>query len=171
VPARIVGLIDQHPHAAVALAVPGTIVGIASVAAYPFVFVALLVLFGVALVVMDLYNRGQRGVEQRTQVTAVREKRNYQQRAGQPRAGADQARAPAARNGPGVVAVALPQLGLSQRFSSGQCDTGIEFIRPRLELEAEAKAAEALAAKAEALAAEVRARAIRLRLQAEARAN
>jgi hypothetical protein len=70
VPTRIVRLIDRHPEAAVALAVPGTIVGLAAVAAYPFVFVPLLVVFGIALVVIEIYNRGQSAPEQRTLVQA-----------------------------------------------------------------------------------------------------
>ena len=56
VPARIVDLLSgRHPVAAMALAVPGTILGIAVVAAYPLVFVPLLVLVGVALVASAHY--------------------------------------------------------------------------------------------------------------------
>ncbi|WP_375483666.1 hypothetical protein [uncultured Mycobacterium sp.] len=170
-PARIVSLIDRHPHAAASLAVPATLVGIASVVAYPFVFGALLVLAAVALIVMDLYNRGQTEGEQRTQIAAVADKRNHQQRAEHPRALAEHARTLAEPNGPGVVVAAAPKLDLMKRLVSAERDAGTEFIRPRLELEAEARAAEALAAEAEALALEARARAIRLRLKAEARAN
>jgi hypothetical protein len=171
VPARIVSLIDRHPHAATALAVPATLVGIASVVAYPYVFGALLLLAGVALVVLDLYNRGQTEGEQRTQVAAVAEKRNHQQPAKHTRALAEHARAQPQPNGPGVAVAASPKLDLMNRLVSGERDPGTEVVQPRLELEAEARAAEALAAKAEALALEARARAIRLRLKAQARAN
>jgi colicin import membrane protein len=171
VPARIVSLIELHPHAAAALAVPATLIGIASVAAYPFVFVALLVLAGVALVVMDMYAMGQTEAQQRTQVAAVAEKRNHQQRADLTRSLVEHARAQAEPNGSGVVVAASPKLDLMKRLVSGERDPGTQFIGPRLELETEARAAEALAAKAEALALEARVRAIRLRLKADARAN
>jgi hypothetical protein len=49
--ASIVDVSERHPTAAMALAVPGTLIGLAAVATYPLVFVPLVVLFGVALVV------------------------------------------------------------------------------------------------------------------------
>lgn len=49
--ARLVEQSDQHRTVALALAVPGTLIGLAAVALYPVVFVPLVVLFGVALVV------------------------------------------------------------------------------------------------------------------------
>ena len=49
--ARIIELSDRHQTAAMALAVPGTLIGLAAVALYPLVFVPLMVLLGVALVV------------------------------------------------------------------------------------------------------------------------
>jgi hypothetical protein len=56
VSARIDSLLSgRHPVAAMALGVPGTILGLAAVAAYPIVFVPLLVLVGVALVVAARY--------------------------------------------------------------------------------------------------------------------
>jgi hypothetical protein len=171
VPAQIVSLIDRHPHAAAAVAVPATLLGIASVVAYPLVFVSLLVLAGVALVVMDLYSRGQSEPEHRTQVAAVAQTQNHQERAGHTRSLAEHAMGQAEPNGPAVAVAASPKLDLMKRLVSGERDLGTEIIRPRLELETEARAAEALAAKAEALALEARARAIRLRLKAEARAN
>jgi hypothetical protein len=61
--------------------------------AYPFVVVALLALFGAALVLMDIYNSGQSRVAQRTRVTAVAEMRNHQPRADHARSPGDQARA------------------------------------------------------------------------------
>jgi hypothetical protein len=48
--ARTVDLSDRHPTAAMALVVPGALIGLAAVATYPLVFVPLVVLFGVALV-------------------------------------------------------------------------------------------------------------------------
>lgn len=48
---RIIVLSGRHPTAALALTVPSVIIGLAAVAAYPFVFVPLLVLLSVALVV------------------------------------------------------------------------------------------------------------------------
>lgn len=49
--ARIVDRSDRYPTAAIALVVPGTLIGLAAVATYPLVFVPLVVLVGVALVV------------------------------------------------------------------------------------------------------------------------
>jgi hypothetical protein len=65
---------DRHPEAAVALAVPGTIIGIAGVVAHPLVFVPRLVLAGAALVMIGLYNRGQRGGQLRMWVAASRQR-------------------------------------------------------------------------------------------------
>ena len=93
VPATIVGLGDRHPEAAVALVVPATIVGIAAVAAYPVVFLPLLVLVGVAFVVSVIYTGQKEGAEQQAQVALVPAKRNRQQ-------GADRARAQAEPNRP-----------------------------------------------------------------------
>jgi hypothetical protein len=59
-PATIVGLADRHPLAAMTVAVPGTIIGFAVVAAHPLVFVPLLVLVGVALVASALYEENRR---------------------------------------------------------------------------------------------------------------
>jgi hypothetical protein len=59
-PATIVGLANRHPLAATAVAVPGTIIGFAMVAAHPLVFVPLLVLVGVALVASALYEENRR---------------------------------------------------------------------------------------------------------------
>ncbi|WP_082945692.1 hypothetical protein [Mycobacterium sp. E2733] len=52
---RIIVLSDRHPTAALALTVPSVIIGLAAVAAYPYVFVPVLVLFGVALVASVRY--------------------------------------------------------------------------------------------------------------------
>lgn len=49
--ARFVEQSDRHRTAALALAVPGTLIGLAAISLYPFVFVPLVVLVGVALVV------------------------------------------------------------------------------------------------------------------------
>ena len=78
-PATIVGLGDRHPDVAVAFAVPATIVGIAAVAAYPFVFMPLLVLAGVALVVSVSYTDQKEAAEQQVQVALVPAKRDRQQ--------------------------------------------------------------------------------------------
>lgn len=166
---RIACLIDRHPVVAVALAVPGTLVAIASMGAHPFVVLALLVVFGAALVVMELHNSGQSA--QRMRLTAVAEKRNHQRGAGHARSPGDQARAAAPQNAPSVVAAAPPPMELTKPLVSDQGDAGTNIIRLRLEFEAEAKAAEALAAQAEALAEEARARGIQLRLEAEASAE
>jgi hypothetical protein len=48
---RMVDLSDRHRTAAMALVVPGTLIGLAAVATYPLVFAPLVLLFGVALVV------------------------------------------------------------------------------------------------------------------------
>jgi hypothetical protein len=56
VPARIDALLSgRHPMAAMALGVPGTVLGLAVVAAYPIVFVPLLILIGAALVAAAHY--------------------------------------------------------------------------------------------------------------------
>ena len=57
--ARLAGLSDRHPMAAMALVVPGTLIAFAAIATYPLVFVPLLVLLGVALVV-SVANEGTR---------------------------------------------------------------------------------------------------------------
>ena len=49
--ARLVEQSERHRTAALALAVPGTLIGLAAIDLYPFVFVPLAVLVGVALVV------------------------------------------------------------------------------------------------------------------------
>ena len=49
--AWLVDLSDRHPTAAIALVVPGTLIGFAAIAKYPLVFVPLVVLLGVAFVV------------------------------------------------------------------------------------------------------------------------
>ncbi|GAB4597245.1 hypothetical protein MOKP4_35630 [Mycobacterium avium subsp. hominissuis] len=54
-PARIVYLGERNPTAAMALGVPGTLIALAAVAAYPFVFVPVLILLSVALVVSARY--------------------------------------------------------------------------------------------------------------------
>lgn len=56
---RIISLSDRHPTAALAVTVPAVIIGLAAVAAYPFVFVPLLVLLGVALVASARYEEGR----------------------------------------------------------------------------------------------------------------
>lgn len=93
-PATILGLGDRHPEAAVAFVVPAAILGIAAVAAYPFVFMPLLVLAGVALVLSAIYTGytgQQRGAEQQAQLASAPAKLNRQQRI-------DRARARAAPN-------------------------------------------------------------------------
>ncbi|BBY00178.1 hypothetical protein [Mycobacterium seoulense] len=58
-PARIVGLCERHPTAAMALMVPATLVALAAIAAYPFVFVPLLALLSVALVASVRYEEAR----------------------------------------------------------------------------------------------------------------
>ncbi|WP_406817500.1 hypothetical protein [Mycobacterium sp. M23085] len=48
-PAKIVSLSEKHPTAALALLVPGSLIAMAAVAAYPLVFVPLLLLLAVAM--------------------------------------------------------------------------------------------------------------------------
>lgn len=50
--ARSVDRSDQRPTAVMMLVVPATLIGLAAVAAYPLVFVPLLILLGVAVVVL-----------------------------------------------------------------------------------------------------------------------
>ncbi|ATO61763.1 hypothetical protein LIX17_04985 [Mycobacterium avium subsp. hominissuis] len=54
-PARIVYLGERNPTAAMALGVPGTLIALAAVAAYPFVFVPALILLSVALLASARY--------------------------------------------------------------------------------------------------------------------
>ncbi|WP_156664307.1 hypothetical protein [Mycobacterium sp. 852002-51613_SCH5001154] len=56
---RIVNLSGRHPTAALALTVPSVIIGLAAVAAYPFVFVPSLVLLSVALVASARYEEAR----------------------------------------------------------------------------------------------------------------
>lgn len=55
VPARIVTLSEKHPTAALALMVPGSLIAMAAVAAYPLVFAPLLILLTVAMVAAVRY--------------------------------------------------------------------------------------------------------------------
>lgn len=58
-PARIVSLGEKHPTAALTLGVPGSLIAMAAVAAYPMVFVPLLFLLAVALVASFRYEEGR----------------------------------------------------------------------------------------------------------------
>lgn len=57
--AGIVPLIEKHPTAALALLVPGSLLAMAAVAAYPLVFVPLMVLLAVAMVAAVRYEDGR----------------------------------------------------------------------------------------------------------------
>ena len=61
--AEILGLIERYPWAAGLVAVPLTIIGLAGVMLYPFVFGPLLVLLGVALVAIEYYADQQQEAE------------------------------------------------------------------------------------------------------------
>jgi len=56
-PVRIVDLSERHPTATMVVAAPGALIGIAAVAAFPFVFVPVAVLLGVALVASTRYEQ------------------------------------------------------------------------------------------------------------------
>lgn len=58
-PARIVSLCEKHPTAALALTVPGSLIAMAAVAAYPLVFVPLLFLLTAAVVASIRYEDSQ----------------------------------------------------------------------------------------------------------------
>lgn len=58
-PARIVSLGEKHPTVALALTVPGALVAMAAVAAYPLVFVPLLFLLAVGLVASIRYEEAR----------------------------------------------------------------------------------------------------------------
>lgn len=58
-PARIVSLSEKHPTVALALTVPGSLIAMAAVAAYPLVFVPLLFLLAVALVASIRYEEAR----------------------------------------------------------------------------------------------------------------
>lgn len=62
--AEILVLIERYPWAAGVVAVPLTIMGMAGMVAYPFVFGPLLVLLGVALVAVEYYADQQPTLEQ-----------------------------------------------------------------------------------------------------------
>ena len=56
-PVRIVDLSERHPTATMALVIPGALIGIASVATFPLVFVPVAVLLSVALVASTWYEQ------------------------------------------------------------------------------------------------------------------
>ncbi|OBH53179.1 hypothetical protein A5682_17145 [Mycobacterium mantenii] len=58
-PARIVSLSEKHPTAALTLVVPGALIAMAAVAAYPLVFVPLLFLLTAAVVASIRYEDSQ----------------------------------------------------------------------------------------------------------------
>lgn len=58
-PARIVSLGEKHPTVALALTVPGSLIAMAAVAAYPLVFVPLLFLLAVGLVASIRYEEAR----------------------------------------------------------------------------------------------------------------
>lgn len=58
-PARIVALSERHPTATMALTVPSALIAIAAVAAFPLVFVPLLVLLSAALVASARYEEAR----------------------------------------------------------------------------------------------------------------
>ncbi|MBS2079772.1 hypothetical protein, partial [Mycobacterium tuberculosis] len=58
-PARIVSMGEKHPTAALTLGVPGSLIAMAAVAAYPMVFVPLLFLLAVALVASIRYEEAR----------------------------------------------------------------------------------------------------------------
>jgi len=58
-PARIVSLSEKHPTVALALTVPGSLIAMAAVAAYPLVLVPLLFLLAVALVASIRYQEAR----------------------------------------------------------------------------------------------------------------
>jgi hypothetical protein len=60
--AAIRGVIDQYPWAAGMVAVPLTLIGFAGVVVYPFLFIPLLVLLGVALVAVEYYADQQQAI-------------------------------------------------------------------------------------------------------------
>jgi hypothetical protein len=58
-PAKIVGLSEKHPTVSLTVMVPGSLIAMAAVAAYPFVFVPLLFLLAVALVASIRYQEAR----------------------------------------------------------------------------------------------------------------
>lgn len=77
---NVLSFIEQYPWAAGVIAVPLTMIGLAGVVMFPFVFGPLLVLLGVALVVIEYYADQQQPVEPREQ--AETRKRNLSTRGG-----------------------------------------------------------------------------------------
>ncbi|MBY0289056.1 MAG: hypothetical protein K2X52_18260 [Mycobacteriaceae bacterium] len=78
----VLSFIEQYPWAAGVIAVPLTMIGLAGVVMFPFVFGPLLVLLGVALVVIEYYADQQQPVESRTHAETGTRKRNLSTRGG-----------------------------------------------------------------------------------------
>ena len=62
-PAKVVGLSERHPTAALAVMVPGSLIAMAAVAAYPLVFVSSLFLLALALVASIRYEEARTETE------------------------------------------------------------------------------------------------------------
>jgi colicin import membrane protein len=78
--AGILDLIDHYPWAAGLVAVPLTIIGLAGVVVYPFLFGPLLVLLGVGLVAIEYYADQQQAVDHQAEAAAGARKWNLRTR-------------------------------------------------------------------------------------------
>lgn len=141
--ATVVQFAERYPWAIGVVAVPLTVLGLAGVAIYPYVFVPLLLLASAALIVVEVCAAQQEEAEHRTHVAAVRAERMHQPRSGQ--ASMD-------------TVPNLPPLGSEAR---AQADA-VEARARATELWAQAKAAEV-----QAVAAEARAREAKLQREAK----
>ncbi|KUH80516.1 hypothetical protein AU186_14090 [Mycobacterium sp. GA-1999] len=139
--ARVLEFSERYPWAVGVIAVPLTVLGLAGVAIYPYVFVPLLLLASAALIVVEVCAAQQEEAEHQTQ------ERNRQPRS--PHASM-------------YSEPNLPPLGSEERV---WVEAG-EARRRATELWAQAKAAEA-----RALAAEARAREVTVRREAEEEAE
>lgn len=151
--AEILVVIERYPWAAGVAAVPLTIIGMAGMVAYPFVFGPLLVLLGVALVAIEYYADQDQAAEHRSserQAEAVIGARKWNLLTGDYRF---------------PNRIDLPQLYREAlaRMDATQARVRADDARARV------VAAQALAAEAEKEAEVAQARVTRLRLEAEAK--
>ncbi|MCV7237299.1 hypothetical protein [Mycolicibacterium celeriflavum] len=139
--AKVLGFVERYPWAVGVVAVPMTVLGLAGVAIYPYVFVPLLVLASLALIVVEACATQQEEAEHQAHV-----------RSHEPRSAAANM----------LAEPSLPPLGPEARMRA----EAVEARSRATELWAQAKAAEA-----RALAAEARAGEVKLRREAEEEAE
>lgn len=152
--AEVLGLIERYPWAAGMVAVPLTIIGLAGVMLYPFVFGPLLVLLGVALVAIEYYADQQAAehhpVERPTEAAIGASKWSLFTGSGR--------------------SSFRDRIDLPQLYTEARARMDAAEARVRADdLQSRAAAAQLLAAEAEKQAEVAQARVAQLRLEAEAK--